>query len=66
MEPLCSWSEANWILSISRKGKCDTALCTGVTVERKEHRLSKPKTKIEQGVLLLQLLRLSPVATPRK
>ena len=36
------------------------------TAEQKEHTLSKPRTIIEQGMLLVQLLRQCHVVTPRR
>ena len=44
--------------------ECDGACHTTETAEQKEHRLSNPKTKIKQGMLLVQLLGLSCVAKP--
>ena len=49
---------------IEHRITCDGVFHTTETAEQKEHRLSNPKTKIKQGMLLVQLLGLSCVAKP--
>ena len=45
--------------------KRDRTHHTAETADQKEHNWVSPGQKIEQGVLLMQLLRLSRIATPR-